>query len=478
MLENLARDTIMYTIPSLLTRGLGLILVPLYTRVLSPADYGSFDLLTAFAGIVNLTIALEISQGLARFYSETSDQDLRIMYASTTLWFTLGCYTSFALIMLLGTGVFSTSVMGQEGLLAAYQIGIVYLWISGLLYLVQNQLKWELRSTAYAMVSLTMSVVTLVCSFAFLVVLKMGLEGLLLAMATGSFVATFTGLFLLRRSFRFVFDTVVLRRMLLFSTPLVLSGIAVWGSLYLDRLLINHFLTISDVGLYGSGYRVASISGLIIVGFQGALTPLVYANYKKSETPSHLAQIFRLFVIGAISIWMVLTLFCDELLRVLTSTAYAGGASVVVALVPAILLGNMYIFAPGIGIAKKNSILVWINIIGGLLNAGLNILFIPHLGIVGASIATLISYAAVFTLLMTFSQRLYRVPHEWRPIIYGVVFAVAITFGSQSLRIVFGAYAVTNCTAILLFLLASWYLGLVRRTDIASMFAMLRRNHR
>ena len=86
-------DALLYTLLTLPSRGLGIVLSPLYISVLTPGDFGSLDLLTAFSGIVNLTISLEVSQGLARFYSSETDSGRRVSYASTALWFTLGCYS-------------------------------------------------------------------------------------------------------------------------------------------------------------------------------------------------------------------------------------------------------------------------------------------------------------------------------------------------------------------------------------------------
>lgn len=466
MLRAFLKDSAIYAIPAFISRGLAIILIPLYTRVLSPADYGSLDLLLVFAGIINLTIALEVSQGVARFYAAETDHQRKLAYASSAFWFTLACYSIFAGLALVFTDSLAHLIMGQPGLEVAFQIGIVYIWINGLFYLVQNQFRWELRSKHYAVVSLLMSLVTAGISVWFAYGLRWGLEGLLLGMVVGSLAGTALGLWWLRNSFRFRFDAARLREMLVFSTPLVFSGVAVWISLYIDRVMINHFLSIDEVGLYGIGYRLASIASLVMVGFQGALTPLVYTYYRESDTPSQLARIFRFFLVFALLMFLMLSLFATDILRLLVTEPFYGGAVVVIYLVPAILLANMYIFAPGIGIAKKTHFLIWINVGGALVNVALNYLLIPTLGIVGAGLATLLGYLSVFTVYMVLSQRLYTVPHQWRQISAAVVLAAILAWWVPQLIVSDMVRWGVNALVLVVFAIVSVALALIRVSEL------------
>jgi O-antigen/teichoic acid export membrane protein len=474
MLRTFLKDSAIYVIPGFISRGLSLFLVPLYTRVLSPADYGSLDLLTVFADIINLTIALEVSQGVARYYAGEQDPNRKVLYASSAFWFTLACYTTFAVLILSNTQVLAALIMGQPGLESAFQIGIVYIWGSGLLYLIQNQFRWELRSKEYAIISLLMSFVTAGASVWLAYGLHWGLEGLLIGMVGGSLVGTGLGLWWLRNSFRFRFDGTYLREMLTFSTPLVLSGVAVWISLYIDRIMINHYLSIDDVGLYGIGYRLANIASLVMLGFQGALTPLVYTYYREADTPRQLALIFRLFLVFALLLFLLLSLFASDILRLLTTESFYGGAIVVVYLVPVKLLANMYIFAPGIGITKRTHYFIWINVGGALLNILLNMLLLPMLGIVGAGLATMLSYLVVFLAHMMLSQRLYHVPHHWPPIALSVLVAGAMAWGLPQLALDDVARWSVNLLALATFAMSAVAVGLIHPIELQQGVALVR----
>ncbi len=469
MLHIFFKDSIIYTIPSIVSRGLSLLLIPLYTRVLNPAEYGSLDLLMAFANLVNLTIALEVSQGVARHYAEEQDAIKKVVYASSAFWFTIFTYSLFGGIALLFSEPLASRVMGNTGMLSAFRIGILYIWLNGIFYLIQNQLRWELRSKHYAAVSMMAAFATAGIAVWFTYGLHWKLNGLIWGMAAGTSLGVIYGLWHLKHSFCYCFDFRLLRKMLAFSAPLVPSGVAVFISAYVDRLMITHFLSVNLVGHYGVGFRVAGIIGLAMLGFQGALTPLVYAHHHKTETPCHLARIFRLFMAFALWVSAFLTVFAHNILYLITTPEYYQAEQVIIFLVPAILLSQMYIFAPGIAIAKKTHLFLWINLGGAVVNTILNWWLIPILGIKGAALATFLGYLFVFTMYMQCSQKLYHIPHEWHRIGLAAVITslVVITItllnlgGLARYGLAFAGLLVVGFTIFLT--------GLIRKTELLAL---------
>ncbi|MCD4743367.1 MAG: flippase [Desulfobacteraceae bacterium] len=425
MIRSLIRDSAIYTIPAVFSRGLSFFLIPLYTRVLTPADYGTLDLLIIFGNIVNLTIALEVSQGLARYYSDANDETDKMLYASTALWFTISCYTVFLALAWIFSSSLSNIIMGQKGFDTIFKIAIVYIFINGLFYLIQNQFRWELRSKNYVMVSLFVTFVTVCLTVIFIYFLKWGLEGFLYGMISGPLAGSLMSLYFLRKSFRFRFHSTRLKAMLLFSIPLVPSGIAVFFNNYIDRLMINHYMSFTDLGLYGIGFRIASIVGIVMVGFQGALTPLIYKHYQDNKTPIELSILFRLFLSFVLILYLGISLFSHEILWIMTTPDYYSASEIVMFLTPAILLSNMYIFAPGIDIEKKTYLILWITMCSAILNIALNFILIPLYGLSGAAVATLISRCIFFITYMILSQKFYYVPHNWKQL-YGFVAGIIL----------------------------------------------------
>jgi O-antigen/teichoic acid export membrane protein len=114
---------------------------------------------------------------------------------------------------------------------------------------------------------------------------------------------------------------------------------------------------------------------------------------------------------------------------------YYASALVVPLLVPAILLSGMYIFGPGLGIAKKTGVIALINIIGAVLNTSLNFTLIPLLGIRGAALATLLSSITVFAAYIIYSQNLYFIPHTWLRLAGALLLTIGVFFVGAQLHL-------------------------------------------
>jgi O-antigen/teichoic acid export membrane protein len=360
--------------------------------------------------------------------------------------------------------------MGVAGLERIFQLGMLYLWLNGLFYLIQNQFRWELRSTNFAVVSLLVTLVTAAVAVSFAYGLKWGLTGIFLAMIGGTLIGCIYGIWNLRNSFRFCFHMLSLKEMLVFSIPLVPSGIAVFVSSYIDRMMLNHYMSLQEVGLYGVGFRLASVVGLVMVGFKGALTPLIYSHYQEAQTPRQLAAIFRLFVVLSLFVFLGLSLFSEEILHLVTIPAFYSAERVVVLLVPAVLLSNMYIFAPGIGIAKKTHLFLWINAGGALVCVGLNWLLIPVAGIGGAAGAKLLGYGAIFLTYMIFSQRLYYIPHEWWRLIGAVAIAATLAFFGKAMTGQPMFNVLTKSLLLIPFLTVIFGFDLIKRSEMVQAY--------
>jgi len=416
MVKRFFKDSVIYGLSNLLTRGLGFLLIPLYTRVFSPSDYGLVDILVVFASLANITVALEVSQAVARFFTDAETREQKTAYASTSWWFTLAAYTAFLIVAMAFAEPISLWLLESNEKQNIFRVALGSIWVNGLFYLVQSQLRWELKSMNFALMSLVFTFVSLGTTVFLVLVPRWGVASVFWGQFIGGIVGTILGFILVRQSYRLQFDWTKLRSMLKFSLPLVPSSLGIFVALYIDRIALKELMDLSDVGLFGVGYRVASITGLLMVAFQSSLMPIVYTHYRETNAPLELARIFRYFVAIALLICLVLGLFAPEIIHLITTPDYYAGALVVPLLAPAVLLYNMYIFAPGLAIAKQTGWMAVINIMCAIENTILNFGLIPYWGITGAALSTFISASSLFAAYMIASQRLYHVPHAWKPL--------------------------------------------------------------
>jgi O-antigen/teichoic acid export membrane protein len=242
----------------------------------------------------------------------------------------------------------------------------------------QNQFRWELRPRAYATVSVLYA--TLVLLLGVGMGWTLGLVGVLGGQAVAAALAAAASLWLLRSSLAWQVDRAHLGRMLRFSLPLVPAGLAVFASFYVNRLLLNGFVTLDEVGVFSVALRLAGLTTLLIVGLQGALTPLVYIHHRDPGVPAQLARLFESFVGLALLVCLLMSLFARELIASLVTPEYAAAGELLPWLAPAALLAQMYIFAPGIAIERKTGWQLALSTTSAALSTGLNWLFIERWG--------------------------------------------------------------------------------------------------
>lgn len=413
MLRAVARDSVIYGGAWLLVRGLSLLLLPFYTRVLTPEDYGLVDLATVFSTLVLLTVALEIMQAVGRLFHEAADHDSRVAYASTALWFSVGAYALFVVVAFPLAPQIAAIAFDSSERADLSRIVVVTAAVSGVFHLLLNQLRWRLQPMAYAAGSVAFALVSIAATVTLVLGARLGVPGVLLGQLCGAVVGGVICFLASRDLYRLRFDRGRLHEMLAFSLPLVPSSMGLFVTLYIDRIAIKELMTVADVGLFGVGYRVASVVSLLVMGVGMALTPVIYARYRDPGAPEGLARTFRYFVASALLLGLVLAVFAPEIVSLVAAAEFHAGAAVVPLLAPALLLSAMNAFAPGLSIAKRTGTLAAITIAGGVLNTVLTFVMIPVWGIVGAAAATLVTAAVVFGIYMAVSQRLYWVPHRW-----------------------------------------------------------------
>jgi len=426
MVRRFFRDSAVYVLPAALSSGVSFFLFPLYAHRFTPQQYGDLDLLLLTGTLIGFTVALEVYQAVGRYVTGESDERLRTGYASTGLFITVAMYSLFTMVFELLATPITHVLLGSHTSPGLLRVATAWMCVQGLLNFTQSQLRWQMRPRAFATASAVNGFGTAGSAALFVFGLHLEVRGALLGQLTGSSLALLYVAVATRKTFAFQFSLDKCRLLLLYSIPLVPSGVGVFLNLYADRLVIKHLRSVADVGIYGVAYRVATIVLLLLVGFQGAATPLILAGKDDPATPGDIARIMRVFWAMALSSFVALSLLATPMLRILAAGPYQSASNVVPFLVIASLFSGMYFFAPGLAIAKKTVTMAKLTAFSGVANLLLAIVLVPPLGIVGAGIATAATSLLWFVLLMRQSQRYYRVPHRWPPLV--TAFTVVVVF--------------------------------------------------
>lgn len=431
--QTVFRHGAVYAIAGLVSQGVAFFLFPFFAHQFSPADYGVLDLLTVIMVLANLTIALEVMQGLGRFYATAGSDGERRRLASTAFTFSLLCNAAFSILVFAFAGPLTRLALGDDVDPTIVRIAAGVFLANGLTSMATDLLRWQLRPIAFAAAAILNAVTITVASAVLVLGFDLGVEGAVLGQLIGMVVGGTLAFWLGRDQFRLRIDRVELRRMLAYSLPLVPASTGVFFNGYADRVAIQAQLDLGEVGIYGVAYRLSVIVSLTLVGFQGALLPQVLRHHDQENTPKDLARVFRLFCALALTITVAISSFGDELIRILTPPAYYRAEEVVPFVVAAAFLAGMFMFAPGLSIARRTRTYATATVAGGVANLVLALALVKPLGIQGAALAFLVTEAATFGTLMVLSQRHYPVPHQWRRLLVGAAMGALLTFAGWRL---------------------------------------------
>ncbi|MCL2156458.1 MAG: oligosaccharide flippase family protein [Methanobrevibacter sp.] len=429
MLRQLLKDSIIYGIGGILTKGINLILLPIYVRILTPEDYGIIDFLLVFFTLAGVFFSLEIYQAIARYYCEFNNEKERKENISTAYLFICLSYFLFILLVILNskkiTDIFFNDYTGNQ-LSIVISIAALATYFNVLFSFCGNILRYSLKAKIFAICSFTNSILNIALSIIFVIYLKFGIKGIFLGQLTGNIISWLMAFINTKESYSLHFDIKKLKTLLKFSLPLVPSSIGVFLLSYLDRIVIKYYLTLSDLGIYGVANRFSSISIFLMMSISTAITPLIYANYKKEKTTNEIAIIFSLlsgFIIVFIS---GITLFSKEILYIFTAPDYYNAASLLPFLLLAGFLSKMYDFTPGLAIAKKTKTIAIIYLLGAAITITINVLTIKIFGIFAVACANCFSALFVFIINYIFSQKYYKILYKIKPIIIVCLISIVI----------------------------------------------------
>ncbi|WP_419773868.1 oligosaccharide flippase family protein [Halarcobacter sp.] len=412
---------------------MAILLIPIYTRYLSPIEYGIIDLFIIVGAIINIAISLEITQAIGRFYHDTKDEDEKMSYTSTAFLYTLVVYILYFIFSYILAEPFTIFLLDDIKYQNIFILASLAITTNGVFYFVQNQLKWQIQPKDSIICAIVNAFVTALIAIYLLVNTNFKVESVFIGQVFGNLISSLLSIYYAKSSYLIVFNFSKFKEMIKFTYPLTLTSIGVFTSMYIDRIAIKDLLGLEELGIYGIAARFASVTAILMLGFQSSLIPLVYKHYKEKETPKNISKIFTVFSFFALLLVCSSIVFSKEVLFLFTTESFYSASSLISFMVMSALLSNMYIFAPGIGIAKKTKITLFITVLGAVLNTILNYALIPLFNVNGATYATLISSTIVFFLYVTFSNRYYKITYRWKILFFCLLISLssAITINSS-----------------------------------------------
>ncbi|MFD1551796.1 hypothetical protein DNU06_02140 [Putridiphycobacter roseus] len=395
MLRDLLKDGGLYTLANLLTKGIGLLLIPFYTLYFSTAEYGVRDILMVFGLFVGNIFSLQLNQGLARYVGEpTLDDNSKKLYASTAILSVVFLFTIFAILAF----VFSTQLANL--LSSNYPIGVRTFRIASgtivlnnIFYFLNVYLRFLRQSKTVSSLSFAHAITGIILMFFFVFYFDLGVDSIFLPFLFTVPILIIIQLYFLKDQLVLKFRFSVLKPLLKYSIPMLAGALSLVTMNFTDRIFINELLGADSLGIYSLGSQFSSIIGIIITGFGAAMGPIILEKHNRAKTRQELEQFFVLFIgIGTIGA-LLLSLFSPEIVHLFTSQNFRSAYTVMPMLFFTVLFTGLQMFSIGLIIQMKTKTIALLMLIFAILNLGLNYYFVPKWGIIGAASSTLIATA-------------------------------------------------------------------------------------
>lgn len=429
-LKELGSQAAIYGSQDVAGQVINLLLTPLYTWILTTADYGVIAVLFTFSTAAKVVFRLGLDAGFFRIYYDLDSEEERARLAGTVALFSAVTSTALFLLVIV-TSPLLLRVLGLETpharTLLVLAAADVYAGTFAFVPLTLLRIQGRARTFAAANVARNLANTALKVA---LVLGGFGVMGVLWSDVLATAGLALGLLPVLRRHARPAFSRPLLGGVLAFGLPKAPHGLLVHALNLADRILLARYQPLDVVGVYDKAYALGAGVKFGLSPFETAWQPFVLARMRQPDAPQMLARVITYAAAGFITLALGIAVFGREMLIALTfkNPAFWTGAPVIPVVVLAYLLhGGFLLTSIGIGIEKKARYYPMVTLASAAANIGLNVALIPRFGMMGAAWATVAGYGLMAALGAYISHRLYPLPIEWRTL-SAISAAALVTF--------------------------------------------------
>lgn len=434
-LRKIFSDTLIYSAGNIFNRLLPFLLLPVYTYYFQPEQYGVFSLIYSFWFFVVVFYLFGMETSFQKFFIEAKQpEEQKKIFSSTVILISITSLIFSSVIYLLSSAI-SKWLTGNIANAYLIKLLALILIIDALSRFPMILINGMQESKKYAVINSICVVVNVAANIILIVVLKFGIESILY-----SYAISYSVLFLLsfadvRKYFEFSFSRETINYLLKFAYSFLFYGLFVVSMDLMDRFILGYFKGDAEVGIYSACYRIGIVMNLLISGFRTAWIPF-FLNLKDEQNNKEIfSKIFSYFCFGGLILFLFLSLFVNDIVALkigefsLLNKNYWSGLGIIPFILLAYLFFGLY---TNLNIASyfenKIKYLIISSAAGCASNIILNLILIPKYSIMGAAIATMVSYMIMFITIYYYSQKIYRINYAWKSIIFITVVTFILYF--------------------------------------------------
>jgi O-antigen/teichoic acid export membrane protein len=490
-LKKLASQTAIYGLSSIVGRLLNYLLVPLYTRVFSPEQYGVVTEMYAYVSflIIILTYGMETA-----FFRYTQNENDKEKVYSTTLISILSSSIFFIIII----NIFADPIAKLIGYENKSNYIIWFAWIIGLdaisaiPFAKLREQKKAKKFAAYRLLNIFVNIFFNLFFILFLPKAYANSNSLFHQLAlsiynphmgegyvfVSNLISSIFTLLLFLPSFiktNWTFDKLLWKKMIRYALPLLIAGLAGMTNETMDRILIKYLLpadiSMVQLGIYGACYKVSILMTIFTQAFRFAAEPFFFAQEKESGSGKLYADVMKYFTIVGMVIFLGIMLFIDIVQQFVGEQYRVGIGVVPILLLANVFFGMFFNLSIWYKLSGETKYGAFLSIFGAILTIVLNIILIPKMGYLGAAWATFICYLSMLIASYLIGQKKYYIPYQVWHIVRIILIALLLYVLSIYIEPYISIFVkyVLNSTFLIFYLLLLFFLERPKKRNLANL---------
>jgi O-antigen/teichoic acid export membrane protein len=434
-LQRLSKNFAIYGAGDVAIQAVNVLLLSVYVRYLTKADYGVLALLGSVEAITKLFFRWGVDGAFMRMWYDSDDTVSRQRLSSTLFFFLLAVNGILLLLSVVAAPFVSGWLLETPNYTLALQLVLLNTFAIGFTFIPFHVLRIENRSREFSALAFSRSAATLILRVVLIVGLGFGVMGVVIAdiVVTAVMLAVMVRWF--AKLIRPMFSRAMLRDALAFGLPRVPHGFALQVMSVGDRVVMKFLETPLDaIGVYSIGVSFGLIPKIALGAFEYAWAPFYYAASREPGAGNVFSRVTTYGVAALALMTAGLSAIARDLLNLITHGQYGGAAGVVAWTAIGVFFYGVYLLTSiGLNITKNTRFYPVSTAVGAAVNLGLNLWLIPRYGIIGAAWATGAAYAVQAAIAFVLSQRYYPVTYEHGRLARVLVCATAAFVGAAAL---------------------------------------------
>ncbi len=481
----LVRDSTVYALGRIALSALDLLLLPVYTRVLLPDEFGRIAIATAFMAVVTVLSPFGLDAALGRFYfdHEEGGRQQRAMTGTLAIGiavvaFVIACGMSFA-----GPHLDIAFLGDLSPQLLLILVWTAFFGVFATLWLQLLQLRRQ--PGRYVAFACGHAVIRGGLTLLFVWGLSRGAVGWGAAYLITNVVVGLIAIVLIRREISLIVQLGVLKDALKYALPVVLHQVAGWTTTYASRFILNHFATLRAVGVFQVAFGIGQVLSLMVTAYNFAYAPrfMAAATQDSEKASVEFGAMATYYLASVIGVALLVSLFAQEIVAVAASKSYMEAAHLVpIVAATFVLQGAYYLQVNAIFFSKMHTRALPIITVGGAaVTVVVTYVLVPRFGIFGAAWGGLAANVLVVCGAYFLGRRALRIRYDTAKIgliSLAAVVLVTISEWASTLSPHYYQRLLLQAASVLAYAAVLWLLGVISPTAIHRAARSLFKNRR